>query len=348
MSRRADEGRYYQDDRGRETHRNQDSRDRSRSRDQHHSRSDDRGDGRSYGAREFTPVGRGDRGGRGGDWGGRGGGRGGRGGRGGGRGPRPISMRVKTNYFKLDFINKDPKLEWIQYRVEIVPAVKVKSQAQDGTYEKHPDGSFKVAPRERKEQAHYSAAATPTPTPTPSTSDTNQLDIEGSSELSRRILSKLSNELQEKCNTRLVTDGSGSAYSAKDFMQGTASQTQTYQIRVKTDCDDDDPDADRSKNAWFLVSLTKVASVCPSQQVKVRDEERVRQAMDIIIKSAMLTAGMKVFGRSPRVFYFPESDQNSVMQGRQLKNMLSKVRPGKDVGPRPGSDQLLFASFPSI
>jgi hypothetical protein len=51
--------------------------------------------------------------------------------------------------------------------------------------------------------------------------------------------------------------------------------------------------------------------------------ETVRQAMDIIIKNAMLHVGMKTFGKSPRTFYFPPNEQEGLMaDNRELRRMM--------------------------
>jgi len=272
MSRYGDD-RYY--NRGRDG--NYPPRDRSRSRDSYSA-------GRSQGPGPFRGNGGYGRGGGGGGGGGRGGG--GRGGRGGGGGgsfaPRPDCMMVKTNYFKIDI--DDSKSEWIQYKVSIFKYDKCKGE--DKRFIKNDDG-------------------------TPKREKGAEILCTDSTEMTRRILRKLSDDLRSQRQVELVTDGSGSAYSNAPFFEG---KEEEFDVKVKMDCDDDDPDADFSATIMVKVKLLKVGKVNPREQ-QVSEIDKIRQAMDIICKSALLSVGMKVFGRSPRVFYFPDE-----MQGRFIDN----------------------------
>ncbi len=91
---------------------------------------------------------------------------------------------------------------------------------------------------------------------------------------------------------------------------------------MKRDCDEDEEDADLVQNAYFLVKLTFTNLIVPTN---VDQLTIARQAMDVILKSAMVTVGMKAFGRNPRAFYFPEDLQPEVINSRLLQNMLRNV-----------------------
>ena len=167
--------------------------------------------------------------------------RGSYGGRGNGGRPntRPASMMVRTNYYKLELGHKPT--EWIQYRVTIVRARRAKSE--DGTFLKNEDGSIKVTADGGK------------------TLDTDR----GSTELSRRILLKLCDDLKKNQGVPIVTDGSGSAYSAHDFFED--AEEREFVVLVKRDCEEDDPDKDLIFNSRFLVQLSKV--VLSSQLIRL-------------------------------------------------------------------------------
>ena len=49
--------------------------------------------------------------------------------------------------------------------------------------------------------------------------------------------------------------------------------------------------------------------------------ERIRQAIDIVLKTAFRGVGMMSYGRSPRAFYFPEEKQLNIL-GSKLKQMF--------------------------
>lgn len=255
MSRYGDD-RYF--NRGRDA--NYPPRDRSRSRDSYSA-------GRSQGGPGGPFRGNGGYGGRGGGGGGGGGrGFGGRGGRGGGGGggrfaPRPDRMLVKTNYFKIDI--DDSKAEWIQYKVSIFKYDKIKGE--DNHFLKNEDGSFK---RELRKEILCAE----------------------STEMTRRILRKLSDVLRSERKIELVTDGSASAFSNLPFFDG---KEGSFDVDVRTDCDDDDPEAEYSGKLFAKVNLLKVGKVNPREQ-HVSEIEKIRQAMDIICKSALLSVGMKV------------------------------------------------------
>ncbi len=216
-------------------------------------------------------------------------------------------MRVTTNYFKIEFVSD--KIEWILYRVEIKAGIKAKAPAgSDKRFETNPDGSFKIVPKQRKG------------------TEVGFLDIEKSSITSRRILEKLSREIYDKKYVRIVADGGAMAYSAKDFLEPPRSISQTFPVSVKRDCGEDEDGADRVKNQWFLVTLSKVGKIYPSD-TQGTGLEQVRQAMDIIFRGTMINAGLTSFGKSPRVFHFPEKDQRELLSGSvQMNRLLDRER----------------------
>lgn len=201
-------------------------------------------------------------------------------------------MLVKANYFELE-LDCENNNEWIQYKVEIIPAVR----------QRIPDtGELKIGPKLR--------GGSPV-----------SIDIERGSELSRRILRQLNKDIKKDLGIMLAHDGSSTAFAPKELFEG---DTKEYPVTVKRDCDSDEPDAEWVKNSHFLVQLSHPIRIITT---KVQDFEPIRRAIDIIIKSAMLTVGMKAFGRNPRAFYFPEQDQRQVIniqnhRGLQLENML--------------------------
>ena len=120
----------------------------------------------------------------------------------------------------------------------------------------------------------------------------------------------------------MVSDGTGSAYSLIDFM-GPSKLDETFRVKVKKDCEDDDEVAPQVKNSWFLVKLTKVNTIIPGGNML----EEMRQAIDIVMKGAMTTLRMTAFGRSPRVFYFPEDRQRNLLDGCQkLQDITNRER----------------------
>jgi hypothetical protein len=148
-----------------------------------------------------------------------------------------------------------------------------RARKEDKTYAVNPDGSFKVEV-------------------------TKELSTNGeSSELTRRILQKLTDNLRRDEKIELVTDGSASAYSNADFFKGDEKE---FVVLVKEDCEDDDPDADRSTNKRFVIKLLKVGQFdltsTGSREIAgdIMNLEKIRQGMDVVFRSALLTAGMKV------------------------------------------------------
>lgn len=112
-----------------------------------------------------------------------------------------------------------------------------------------------------------------------------------------RILKKLSDDLIEnkRIQVRLVSDGGVTAYALEHFLknpQGETSDSEIFTVTVKKDCEQNDPDADFSRNECFFVELTKVGTV--SFVAGNHEEDKSRQFLDILMKSALLATGMKV------------------------------------------------------
>ena len=201
-------------------------------------------------------------------------------------GPRPTTLTVKTNYFPIE-VDKNSK--WIQYRVEVVPAIRRKKFDDEKKFL-----GFEVIANPKRDRP---------------------IDIERGSELSRRILRQLNQDLGNK----FTFDGSNTAYSPSEFFEG---ESKTFEVKVKRDCDQGEKDEDLLKNEYFLISFSKPIKLLTSS---LSDLEPVRRAMDIIMKSAMVTIGMKAFGRNPRAFYFPEEMQPEVVNSNLLSRMMQNV-----------------------
>ena len=94
--------------------------------------------------------------------------------------------------------------------------------------------------------------------------------------------------------------------------KGAALTLRTYEVCVKKDCEEDNTQADQVNNTYFLMTLTEVGTIPYSLVRKMFSRERreydrlegVRRALDVVIKSDQLCAGMADTGRSPHVFYF--------------------------------------------
>ncbi len=251
--------------------------DRSRSRDHY----DHRGSGGGYGGGGSGGYGGGRGGyGGGGGYGGRGGGgRGGRGGR--SPTPRPSTLMVKTNYFKLGIepnqgsATGDPK--WTQYRVDIFNAVIARDEKDKRAKIKNDDGTTKIVRKEKNAVFSLEKGSTP---------------------LSIRILNEVAKQLRMSDNIYLVHDGGSTAYSHKEIKMDEGRSHRLFDVRTKKDCDESDPDGDRVKNSYFQVYLEKVGTgaLYPGNDNRV---EEVRRAMDIIFRSSMISVGMPFFGKSP-------------------------------------------------
>jgi hypothetical protein len=184
--------------------------------------------------------------------------------------------------------NQGP-VEWHQYHVEIIAAVRKKLFNEDKSFK-----GFEVVPNPKKDRP---------------------IDIDKGSELSRRIMRTLASDE----GLSYASDGSSNAFAPSRLFE---EPFKVYEVKAKRDCDEDEEDADLVQNAYFLVKLTFTNLIVPTN---VDQLTIARQAMDVILKSAMVTVGMKAFGRNPRAFYFPEDLQPEVINSRLLQNMLRNV-----------------------
>eukprot|EP00559_Dactyliosolen_fragilissimus_P005779 CAMPEP_0184858258 /NCGR_PEP_ID=MMETSP0580-20130426/3389_1 /TAXON_ID=1118495 /ORGANISM="Dactyliosolen fragilissimus" /LENGTH=1354 /DNA_ID=CAMNT_0027354333 /DNA_START=16 /DNA_END=4080 /DNA_ORIENTATION=+ len=328
-------GGSYHSDRGREYDRGGGGYDRDRDR----SRSRDYGDRRG-GYDDRGRHGGGYRGG-GGRFVGRGRGRGG--GRGPPMGPRPSQIKVRTNYFHLEVSPELGEGEWVQYHVEIKDAmverdadgnrtgkiIQLKKKNKDGIErqmditESNPI-SRRILDTLRRDHglvfASDGAATAYAPCRLFNESDMPENTIE--------------DEGKEDHKSDTPSEGIyGPADPGKkpvkpaQIMRG--SIYKMYPVKVKNGCDKDDEDADRVKNQNFLVKLTEVATIpethirdfVQNKLTEINHLEKVRQAMDIIQKSALLTVGMQTFGKSPRAFYFSQDKQMDLLDSK-LKGMM--------------------------
>ncbi len=195
---------------------------------------------------------------------------------------------VLVNYYKLE-LETDKNPEWLQYEVQIVRAVR-----------------NKVCDQEKK-FLRYEVVVNP--------NKSEPIDFSRGSEVSRRILKKLA--LDEKLP--FVTDGKGVAYAPHRFFEG---DSKVFDVVVPKDCDVDEVDSELVQNSRFKVKFTLVAAIHPTHAFAnstedMNEYQKTRQALDIILKSAMTVIGMKAFGRNPRAFYFPDKMQPGVLQIQQ-------------------------------
>ena len=155
-----------------------------------------------------------------------------------GAGPRPTSMMVKTNYYKMDFCQRmGVEYCWHHYMVEIKNAVRSKDENRKFLFED--DGTTpKLEEHPRR--------------------PTFDLD-KGSTPLSIRIIAKVCKQVREEPGgSTLIYDGSAAAYCERDIIPQGTGTSRTFAVKTKKDCEDGDPypeheDADRMKNSWFLV-----------------------------------------------------------------------------------------------
>jgi len=114
-----------------------------------------------------------------------------------------------------------------------------------------------------------------------------------------------------------------------------------YEVRILGNTDVDAPDADRAKYEWKIVKLKEVEVITYNtihdifsgrlaaatgeqeylQQV-VQQIQVVKQCVEIVWKNAALFSGMKLLGRSDRLFYFPEESQRGFMQSGLLSQQV--------------------------
>ena len=70
------------------------------------------------------------------------------------------------------------------------------------------------------------------------------------------------------------------------------------------------------------IASSSIQQFLNGQSVEKARVEHIRQAMDIIQKSALLAIGMQTFGPSPRAFYFGEDEQLSLLS-RNLQSAFT-------------------------
>ena len=96
-------------------------------------------------------------------------------------------------------------------------------------------------------------------------------------------------------------------------------------IRTSPDCDADDVFSDQAKKEWFIVTLTQTGTIDFSTfQSKKPGQDKFRQGLDVIIKHSLERIGLKTFGKSPRVFYFDDKFQASLL-GNTLNRMYQNL-----------------------
>ena len=214
---------------------------------------------------------------------------------------------VKTNQFQLEV---DGSKEWVMYRIEIIPAIVERRKREENKDEKKDEKKVENEDEKKDEKNKVRKII-----PHPRKGD-KSIDIERGSPLSRRILKQLIH------NEKLFFshDGSSTAYAPDLLFEG---DSKDFQVQVDRDCDPDETDAHLSRNkSWFLV---RFSHPCMIPTNKIEEFESMRRAIDIFFKHAMMEVGLKAFGRSPRVFYLPVSEQQNVIRTKLLGNMLRNV-----------------------
>ncbi len=199
-------------------------------------------------------------------------------------------MNVVTNYYPIT-LNRSA-IEWIQYEVTVHSARRVREK-DEKTGKIIRDEIVKNEKRVK------------------------HLDLErGSNQLCRRVLRKLADDE----NLDFATDGSKLVYSYKPLFEG---EEREFVVRsVLSDCEEDDVDAELiKKRSHFIVTLKETAKLIATQN----NLSDLKHAMEIIIKSAMLFAGMKMFGRNSQVFFYPEEFQKNFFNTDKLRRMRMTV-----------------------
>lgn len=123
------------------------------------------------------------------------------------------------------------------------------------------------------------------------------LDLDTSSGMSRKVLQQLSLDLlrTQRLTSHLVGDGEKAAYYIHHFLKdenGEPVDQESFAVYVNVECEEYEEHAKKCKHAWFIVSLTKVGDVSLTNER--RQNETSRQFLDVLLKSAMMSAGMKV------------------------------------------------------
>ena len=151
------------------------------------------------------------------------------------------------------------------------------------------------------------------------------IKLENSTALSRRILIETLKTVQNDLPP-LATDGGSLLLSFAPIPDDKL----ILPIRVSPDCDSDDPYIENSKKEWFIVTLTKTGMIdFAAFNTKMPGQDKFRQSLDVIIKHSLDRIGLKSFGKSPRVFYFDDKIQPSLLGNtlnRMYQNLVSKYR----------------------
>jgi hypothetical protein len=291
------------------------------------------------------------RGGRGHD-----GGRGGRGGRGGGRGRggggrsdpwqnraslEQDGLMVKTNCFEIVPIDRSRQGRTIiQYVVQINPLRRVKNPTT-GTidFEVHPtQKAFFVSSDDVSQDSASRANCSTT--------------------LSRRILNACQKTIgqsfvRSKCfvddsfmyssishslsclkfhdGTNLAwsfvplvpTGNSSEPATKKTRMLETQKVEVAYDVSIKRDCDDDDPHAAKVRNAWFKVCFKETEQF----SFDLLNSMLAAQVVNTALRNGMITSGLKAFGRSPHMFYFPKSEHHDLLPEKLQRKLEGLIIP---------------------
>ena len=123
-----------------------------------------------------------------------------------------------------------------------------------------------------------------------------------------------------------------------------------YEVRILANADADAPDADRAKYEWKILKLKEVdviayntirdifsgrfAAATGEQehlQQQVIQQLVVKQCIEIVWKNAALFSGMKLLGKSDRLFYFPEETQQGFIQSRLLSPQVLLTLPNSQI-----------------
>jgi hypothetical protein len=96
-----------------------------------------------------------------------------------------------------------------------------------------------------------------------------------------------------------------------------------FEVKVARDCDDNDPNRSKVKDCWYLVCFTETATV----RFDVLNDALIAQVVNTTIRNSMLMSGMKVFGRSPAMFFFPKEEQKQVLSGWLESKLYKSIIP---------------------
>ena len=123
-----------------------------------------------------------------------------------------------------------------------------------------------------------------------------------------------------------------------------------YEVRILANADADAPDADRAKHEWKIVKLKEVEVIAYNTirdifsgrfaaatgeqehlQQQVIQQLVVKQCIEIVWKNAALFSGMKLLGKSDRLFYFPEETQQGFIQSELLSQQVLRTLPNSQI-----------------